>query len=166
MAAWSILLGLLAVVFTGLGVLATPIPVLGAFFAFGAPALALAGVITGGVGMSRARREGKPSDGATAGIVIGALAFFPALITALTCGVCNALCSSGEMQQRSFRYSTGLGADVDGGTAFPAPPPLPPPQPASPQPSKQPGSAPPAPKPAAPPPDAPPPAFPPPPLSP
>jgi hypothetical protein len=159
MKAWSILLGVLALVSTGLGVLTTPLPVIGAVFSFGAPALAIAGVITGGVAMSRAKREGKPTDAATAGVVVSGLAFIPALLTALTCGVCNALCSAGEVQtHRSFDYRIGVQAP-DGGVGLPPPPPLaplpdPPGGPSQPAPSE--------PAPAQP--GAPPPAFPPPPL--
>ncbi|MDD9935612.1 MAG: hypothetical protein OXT09_18520, partial [Myxococcales bacterium] len=124
MAAWSILLGLLALVSTGLGVLTTPVPVLGALFSFGAPTLALVGVVVGGVAISRGKREGRATDGATAGAIISGLAFIPALVTALTCGVCNALCSAGEVQTRGFQYQVGQGARPDGGVALPPPPPL------------------------------------------
>lgn len=130
MALGSILLALLAIASTVLGVLLVPVPLLGAIFAFGAPAIALGGVALGGRAMSRAKREGRPDDLAKVGAVLSGLAFLPALLTALTCGVCNALCSSGDMTiQRRFDVRVGGPLDAvserDGGAAFPAPPPLP-----------------------------------------
>jgi hypothetical protein len=108
MAVSSILLAALSLISIGLGVLATPIPGLGAVFAFGAPALALAGVVTGGVAMSRAKRANQPRDLAVAGAVANALCFVPALLTALTCGVCNALCATGPVQmRRDFHFRVG-----------------------------------------------------------
>jgi hypothetical protein len=158
MAAASIVLGVLAVVFIGLGVLATPIPVLGTVLSFTAPALALAAVVTGGVAMSRAKREGRSAEGATAGVVVGALAFVPALMVALTCGVCNALCSASTLQGGPVRVRLGGGFGPDSGVPFALPPPPGAKPPASPEPS----TPPPAPAPGDP--AAPPPAFPPPPI--
>jgi hypothetical protein len=111
--------------------------VIGAIFAFGAPALALAGVITGGMAMSRAKRAGQSHDLALAGVIASGLCFVPALITALTCGVCNALCSTGHIEtRRDFRFGvqTGsAGASAPGGGQAGEPgrlPPAPPPAPA------------------------------------
>jgi hypothetical protein len=105
MAVGSIVLAALSLASIGLGVLATPVPVLGAVFSFAAPALALGGIITGGIAMSRARRENRPRDLALAGVIASALCFVPALLTALTCGVCNALCSSGGFEtRRDFHF--------------------------------------------------------------
>jgi len=162
MSAWSILLGIVALISTGLGVLTTPVPVLGALFSFGAPALALAGVITGGIALSRGRQAGRATDGATAGLIVSAVAFIPALLTALTCGVCNAMCSAGDLQnQRNFHYSVGQGAGADAGVKLLPPPPLQPPAPSDPTAPAEPAA------PAAPRrPGAPPPAFPPPPMNP
>jgi hypothetical protein len=161
MAVGSIVLAALSLVSIGLGVLTTPIPVVGAIFSFGAPTLAIAGVITGGLAMSRARRENRSRDLALAGVITSAICFVPALITALTCGVCNALCSTGRIETRRdfhFNIQQGTGGSQagragQGGSAEPLT--LPPP----------PGG-----KPRAPsghdagPRDAPPPAFPPPPI--
>jgi hypothetical protein len=111
MAVGSIVLAALSLVSIGLGVLTTPVPVVGAIFSFGAPALALAGVVTGGIAMSRAKRENQPRDLAVAGVITNALFFVPALITALTCGVCNALCSTGQIQtRRDFHFGVQRGA--------------------------------------------------------
>lgn len=150
MAGWSIALGVLSLACVGLGVVLTPIPVVGALFAFAAPALAIAGIITGGIAMARAKRAAvvapvaapppaaapslaepavlpseaaaspleapaphpltpvprptatavtPPSSGAAlTGVIISSVALLPALLTALTCGVCNALCATGQMQ--------------------------------------------------------------------
>jgi hypothetical protein len=136
MAVGSIVLAALSFVSIGLGVLATPVPVIGAIFAFGAPTLALAGVITGGMAMSRAKRAGESRDLALAGVVACALLFVPALITALTCGVCNALCSTGQFEtRRDFRFgvqpgnppapAAGAGHAGSGAPHAPAPPPPP-----------------------------------------
>jgi hypothetical protein len=98
--------------------------VVGAVFAFGAPALALLGVILGGLDLSAAKREGKPRDLPLVGTVLAALGFFPALITALTCGVCNALVSSGPIHvQRDFRFGTSpsLASDAGVGPGWPVP---------------------------------------------
>jgi hypothetical protein len=161
MAVGSIVLAALSFVSIGLGVLATPVPVIGAIFAFGAPTLALAGVITGGMAMSRAKRAGESHDLALAGVVACALLFVPALITALTCGVCNALCSTGQFEtRRDFRFGVqpgnapppAAGAGHAGRGALPAPAPPPPPV------QRGPASAPDADH------DAPPPAFPAPPI--
>jgi hypothetical protein len=105
-------------------------------------------------------------------VVLNALALVPALLVALTCGVCNALFSSGNVQvQRDFQFN--MGGDPDAGpSAFPPPqhavpeepgdPPRPdpgpgapnqPPQPQSPPPGappQQPSSLPPPPLPAGP----------------
>jgi hypothetical protein len=118
----SILLSALAIVCAGVGVLTTPFPVLGLIFAFGAPVLAVAGVMLGGSAMSKAKRAGQTNETAKIGVILNAIAFVPSLLVALTCGVCNALFSTGNMQvQRDIRFGTPFGAD--GGVR-----PLPPPQ--------------------------------------
>jgi hypothetical protein len=149
MAPLSIVLGVLSLVCVALGVLLTPVPVLGALFAFAAPALAIAGIVVGGIAMSRARRalegpampggntvvlpaEGaqvpararQASGGAQAGVIVSALALVPALLTALTCGVCNALCSNGVQLQRSVQFGVPGGPSAwppAGGAASDAP---------------------------------------------
>jgi hypothetical protein len=144
-AATSILLALASILFTGLGVLLLPVPIAGAVFAFGAPALALGGVITGGLALSRAKREKRATDSATVGVVLNALCVVPALLIALTCGVCNALCSSAGPDGRlHWSVQHGMPGPRPSRPSGPPAPPAPPAQPGDPA--------------------APPPAFPPPPL--
>jgi hypothetical protein len=120
----SILLSGLAIVCAGIGVLTTPFPVLGLIFAFGAPALAVAGVMLGGSAMSKAKRAGQTNETAKIGVILNAIAFVPSLLVALTCGVCNALFSTGNMQvQRDVRFGTSPLGAADGGVRA-----LPPPQ--------------------------------------
>jgi hypothetical protein len=192
MTAASIVLSVAAFVCLGIGFLTTPIPVVGTVFSFAAPALALAGIAVGGVALSRAKRAGQPGDGAVVGIVLNVVAFLPALLVAMTCGVCNALFSAGGVQvRRDFDLRMGPGGVLvapDGGVApglqrpppfpAPAPPPIAPMPPGN-LPPQSPGAQAPPRIPDAPAPDAPdapsapaprratpPPAFPPPPMAP
>jgi len=104
----SILLSVVAVLCTVLGFLTTPVPVLGAVLSFGAAALALGGIMLAGKAMSRAKREERPSDTARIAVVLNVLALVPALLVALTCGVCNALVSTGNFQASpNFRFNAG-----------------------------------------------------------
>lgn len=124
----SILLALAAFLFTGGGLLAVIVPVLGAIIAFTAPALALAAIVTGGVAMSRANRDRENNGTGLAGLILGMLAFIPAMFVATTCGLCNALFSAGGFEDRSqfdFQFDTrnwqqnlppGLAPDRDAGT--------------------------------------------------
>jgi hypothetical protein len=158
MAALSILLGVLSLACVALGVLTTPIPVLGALFSFAAPLVAIAGIVVGGLAMSRSQQAaarpvtpGEPAPAAAPtrrvglpGVIVSAVALLPALLTAMTCGVCNALCSTGQIQtRRDFNF------DIQRGR-----PPAAPPR-DTPDAGREPGD-----------PDAPPPVFPPPPLDP
>lgn len=173
MTAGSIVLAIVAFVCVGIGFLTTPIPVVGTVFSFSAPVLALAGVVVGGMALSRARREGRSGDGAVAGIVMSVLALIPALLVALTCGVCNALFSAGGIEaRRDFNVRFGPGHALrapDAGVSAPGFPPPPlapsdlPPMPgARAVPRAAPGASPLSPGDR----DAPPPAFPPPPMPP
>jgi hypothetical protein len=102
----SILLSFLSCVSIALGILLTPVPGVGAVFAFGAPALALAGIVLGGRALSIRRRSGLSDGAALVGVVLSSLCFFPALLTALTCGTCNALCATGKVStSRDFQLS-------------------------------------------------------------
>jgi hypothetical protein len=148
--AWGALsLAIVSFLFIGLGVLFTPVPGVGAAFAFTAPLLALAGIILGGRAVTQSKAaapmgggtavgpSGQASGLALAAVIASALAFVPAVITALTCGACNALCASGRFQtQQHWNTSTGtvdpfdvlrrsgaLGPiDGDAGVAVPAEP--------------------------------------------
>jgi len=120
--AWGALsLAVASFICIGLGVLFTPVPGLGALFAFAAPVLALTGIIVGGRAVSRSKaapalaggpaapsNSGEGSGLALAAVIASALAFVPAMITALTCGACNALCAAGEIGTR-HQIQTGVG---------------------------------------------------------
>lgn len=97
----AVLLSFVAFVCMGLGLLLTVVPVWGAVFSFGAPALAMIGMILGGRAMSEANKAGQPSGFALASVIMNALAFLPAVVVAMTCGVCNACVSAGGLQQGS-----------------------------------------------------------------
>ena len=145
----SLVLAALSIACIGLSVVTTLwAPTAATVFSFCAPALALAGVVTGGMAMSRAKREKKSGDVGLAGAIVSGLCFVPAVLTALTCGVCNALWSDGQWQaQRNFNFQLGTPRPQDPNQ--PAPP-EPPPFPA------QPGQPGPAPAPVLPPPPLPP----------
>jgi hypothetical protein len=118
----SILLSALAVVCAGIGVLTSPIPKLGLIFAFGAPAVAVAGIMLGGSAMSRARRSGETSETGRIGAILSAFAFVPSVLVALTCGVCNAFFSTGNVNvHKDFRIGTAPLADDAGSLALPPP---------------------------------------------
>jgi len=104
----SIVLGVAAFVFMLGGVFLWWIPILGALLAFGAPVLALAGCVTGGVGLSRARQEGDSTGLATAGLIVSIIAFVFGLVVAVTCGFCGALCSAATLNPNA-RYTPNDG---------------------------------------------------------
>jgi hypothetical protein len=111
----AIVLAVLAVGCTVAGVLTTPVPIVGTVFSVAAPVLALLGVILGGMDMSRRKRAGQPSDAALVGVVLSALAFFPALATAFTCGLCNALWSSSPIEvRRDVRFDVRQSGKLPG----------------------------------------------------
>lgn len=72
------------------GFFLTGVPIVGAVMAFLSPALALAGIVLGGLGMSEAKRIGEGEGTATTGLVLNIIAFILGLVVALTCGLCNA----------------------------------------------------------------------------
>lgn len=124
----SIVLAVLAGVCTVAGVLATPVPVAGTVLSWAAPALAILGVVLGGTDVSRRKRAGQSSDASLVGVVLSALAFFPAIAFALTCGMCNALMSASPMQvRRDIRFNvrdprSSPAAAADAGTGTLPPP--------------------------------------------
>jgi hypothetical protein len=102
--AWgALLLAVAAFLCTGLGVLLTPVPGVGAAFAFGAPVLAIIGVVLGGRAVTANKQRGETGGVAQAAVIASALAFVPATITALTCGACNALCATGQIKTGTFQ---------------------------------------------------------------
>jgi hypothetical protein len=124
MAIVSILLAVVAFVCTLIGFLTTPIPVLGVVFSFGAAAIALAGMLVGGRAISAAKQRGMPSDSGRIAVVLNVLAFVPALLVAITCGVCNAIVSTGNVGvQRDVNFNVGSGLFGDAGVPGLPPPP-------------------------------------------
>jgi len=102
------------------GIATTGLPVVGALLSFGAPILALVGLILGGVEVSRRGREGQSKALATTGLILSAVAFLPALTVALTCGLCNAMCM-GPTQVGGMNPHGSSTMVFDGG-AFPSAP--------------------------------------------
>jgi len=147
----SIALAVLAFISMGLGFLTTPLPMLGALFSFAAPALALAGLIAGRVATARAKDAGQSTATASVGSLLSGLCLLPALMTAMTCGLCNAMLSTGKFEtHRSVQWSTQSTGRSGAPQSAPGT------QPAAPPTAPLPPSA----------PGAPPPAFPPPPIAP
>jgi len=111
----SIVLGVAAFVFMLGGAFLFWVPILGPLLAFGAPVLALAGCVTGGLGISRARQEGDSTGPATAGLIISIIGFLCGLVLAVTCGFCGALCTAASLSpnnryqrnNQGFRYNVG-----------------------------------------------------------
>lgn len=111
MAIASIVLGMGAFLCMIVGFFTTGVPVVGALFSFGGPVLALAGIVTGGVAMSRSKQEtGDTSGAAIAGLVVSIVGFFLSLIVALTCGLCNACLTSSTMNGNGQNSGSGNNA--------------------------------------------------------
>jgi hypothetical protein len=108
MGAASVVLGIVSMLMMFAGIVLTVIPGLGMVLSFGAPVLALAGAVLGGLAMSRARQEGESSGGALAGLILNVIAFLFGLIFALTCGLCNALCTASMATQPPHRDDAGV----------------------------------------------------------
>ncbi len=171
----SVILGVVSMICAVAGFILSWVPFVGGVLSFGSPVLALIGMVLGGVAMSRAKEEGANSGVATAGLIVSVVAFFPALLVALTCGLCNSLCSAASLQEPRSTRQTQAPWYMDGGNASISPgiTPVPPavrnvlPTPGAPpsaDPSADPSAEPSAePSPAARAPGIPPPAFPPPP---
>ena len=132
MAIFSIAAGFLALVLTVAGVMFSPSPNLGAAFSLLSVLAAMAGIVSGGLGISRAKYDGRSTSTATMGLVLSVLVFFPALLFGLTCGLCNAAMSaeSRNPTPAPFWLDAGVRRDlnrVDGGVAALGPnsPPVP-----------------------------------------
>ncbi|MFK7985410.1 MAG: hypothetical protein AB8I08_05220 [Sandaracinaceae bacterium] len=106
----SIVLGILAVMFAAGGFLISFVPsvgaIPGALLTLTAPLLALIGIVLGGVGLSRAKSEGTETGLPTAGLIVSVIAFFPAFLVAITCGLCDMMCASAMLDAPS-RSSSG-----------------------------------------------------------
>lgn len=93
----SISLGVTSLLFAAGGFIVTFIPVIGTFLSplmsFGSPVIALAGIVTGGMALSRRDRAKESSGPMTAGVVLSVLGFLVGFVVAITCGVCNTLCA-------------------------------------------------------------------------
>ncbi|MFW5926108.1 MAG: hypothetical protein ACOCV4_08065, partial [Myxococcota bacterium] len=97
MGALSIVVGVIALVLMLVGMALAVVPVAGTIASFAAPVVALAGIVIGGLAVSRARRDGMTTGVPMTGIVVNALLFVPAVVFALTCGMCNACLTAGTM---------------------------------------------------------------------
>jgi len=93
----AIVCACVALLFTGLGFMLTAVPFVGTFLSFGAPVIAIAGIVMGGIGLSQGSKEGQTSFINVVGIALSFLAFIPAVLVAVTCGLCNALCSAATL---------------------------------------------------------------------
>ncbi len=110
----SIILAIFAFLCMIAGVFFVWVPFLGTMLSFLSPVLAITGVVLGGVAMSRARQGMGESEGlATAGLVLNIVAFVPAMLIALTCGLCNTLCTGMYLQPST--PSSRVPWDRDGG---------------------------------------------------
>lgn len=119
----SIILGIAAFLFMFLGFFLSIVPVLGTLLSFGAPLLAIAGIVMGGLAMSRAKREGESGSTGLAGVIVNVVALVPAVVVAMTCGLCNACVTAGMLDpdtRRAFRLDggTGFGPGTGGGFGF------------------------------------------------
>jgi hypothetical protein len=112
----SIIVGIAAFLFMFGGFFTSIIPFLGTLLSFGAPLLAIAGIVLGGLGLSRAKRDGEPTGAPTAGLILNIVALIPALVIALTCGLCNACITAGAMNPQSQQNQWWL--DGGGGNPF------------------------------------------------
>ena len=157
----SIFTGIAAFILMIGGVLLALVPFLGVSMSLGAPILAIVGIVLGGLGMSRAKRDGESSGAAVAGLTINIIAFLMGVFFALTCGLCGAAVSNAyvngdyHLQRPTNSRFAPSQFNLDAGTGMQPLPPV--------QPSTPPSALPPDPSSAVPS-GSPPPAMPPPPL--
>src|SRR5262245_20387612 len=107
MAIASVLLGVASLLMMFGGIFLVWLPGAGTILSFGAPVLALIGLVLGGLSMSRARQEGNPSGAALAGVILNVLGFLFGLLVAMTCGLCNAACTSAMVGAHPMDGSVG-----------------------------------------------------------
>ena len=109
----SLILGIFAFLCMFAGMVLVWVPFLGTMLSFLSPILCIAGVILGGVALSRAREGQGESEGlAIGGLVVNVIAFIPAMLLALTCGLCNTLFTSAFVTPDG---QTSVPWDVDAG---------------------------------------------------
>jgi hypothetical protein len=130
----AIVLGVFALVCALAGAVLFWVPFLGTMISFLAPVLALAGIILGGVALSRAKAGGGESEGlALGGLITSIVALIPSMVVALTCGACN-ICATGMYLDPDFGRIDGGPHVADAGmlsngsitpSPFPMPPPFP-----------------------------------------
>jgi hypothetical protein len=125
----AIVLGIFAFICMFGGIVLTVVPFLGTMLSFLAPVLALAGIVLGGVALSRAKQGLGESEGlAIGGLVTSIVAFIPGMLVALTCGLCNT-CVTGMYLDPTITAPRDAGPPRDAGVplyAPIAPPPFPP----------------------------------------
>lgn len=118
----SSILAILAFVFLLGGMLTSLVPYVGTVLSFGAPLLALFGIVLGGVGISRAKQHGDSDTFATLGLTLNIIAFLFGLVFALTCGLCNACISQSAQQNARWNLGPTPGSTGSTGT-WPTPTP-------------------------------------------
>lgn len=105
MGAASAILGILSFILLVGGLVTSFVPYVGSVLSFGAPIVALFGIVLGGVGLSRAKSHGDGSTLATLGLTLNVIGFIFGLLVAVTCGVCNACMS--QAQQQNAQWNLG-----------------------------------------------------------
>ncbi len=105
----SLVLGGVAFLFMIGGFFLTAVPIAGSILSFGAPLLSLTGIVLGGMAMSRAKQEGGSNGVALAGLILNIVAFLLSLAVALTCGLCNACLTAGEMNRQNNPSGSAAG---------------------------------------------------------
>jgi len=120
MAIASVLLGVASLLMMFGGVFLFWMPVVGSLLSFGGPVLALIGIVLGGLAMSRAKQDGMPSGAALAGVILNVVGFLFGLLVAMTCGLCNAACTSAMFNAHAMDGGVGWQGNMqfgpDGGT--------------------------------------------------
>ncbi|MEM9196205.1 MAG: hypothetical protein AAGF12_43985 [Myxococcota bacterium] len=93
----AIICGVLSVLFMVGGFVATIVPVLGTVLSILSVVLAIAGIVCGGLEISRAGRDGRSNGLGIGGVITNVVALIPALLVAVTCGLCNACLSAASL---------------------------------------------------------------------
>ncbi|MCB9624500.1 MAG: hypothetical protein H6723_14395, partial [Sandaracinus sp.] len=123
MGAASSLLAIVAFLFMVGGMVTSLVPWVGSILSFGAPVVAIFGIVLGGVGMSRAKQMGDSDTFATLGLALNVFAFLFGLLFALTCGVCNACVSQSQQQQGRWNLGPTPGSTPSNPWQVTPPPP-------------------------------------------